>query len=224
MFPMLRDRTPELAAVIDELADQHRRLDPLLELGDRAFAALPSVEAALGVIREIRALLEPHLATEEAHVVPVLRGASSFPGPSTESEADMYAQGFAASSTSAKLSVSWATLERNAAASRRSCAGVHRRLRRLPHLLEHRLRHDFAEASFNFPLKLDTALRSGGPYRRRALRRPASALRATRGDTRTRTRALTSGHWPVAAWPTFSKKEGVFETRDDVAVGTKFAG
>jgi hypothetical protein len=31
-----------LGAIIDELVGQHRRIDPLLESGDRAFAGLPA--------------------------------------------------------------------------------------------------------------------------------------------------------------------------------------
>jgi len=98
MFPRLREVSPELFACIDDLAEQHRQIDPLLARGDHAFAELPSRAAALGVVRDMRALLEPHLAQEEAHIVPVIRGAGAFPGPSTEAEADLYAQGFAWSS------------------------------------------------------------------------------------------------------------------------------
>jgi hypothetical protein len=46
------------------------------------------------VVRELLGLLTPHLATEEEHVVPFLRGAKSFPAPGTDAEADLYAKGF----------------------------------------------------------------------------------------------------------------------------------
>jgi hypothetical protein len=98
IFPGLR-QDPALTAIIDQLAADHRRIDPLLTEGDRAFADLPgSTAAAQKVVAELAALLETHLATEEAHVVPTIRGASSFPPPSTPAEEEMYAQGFAWSS------------------------------------------------------------------------------------------------------------------------------
>ncbi|RYZ04766.1 MAG: hemerythrin domain-containing protein [Myxococcales bacterium] len=98
MFPRMREVSPALAACIDDLAEQHRQIDPLLTRGDSAFAELPSPGPALAVVRELRALLEPHLAQEEQHIVPVIRSAGAFPGPGTDAEADLYAQGFAWSS------------------------------------------------------------------------------------------------------------------------------
>jgi hypothetical protein len=96
MFPGLRSQNPGLASVIDRLGADHRRIDPLLEAGGRAFAALPgSTPEAAGVVAELAALLGEHLAFEEANVIPFLRGAREFPPPATEAEAEMYAQGFA---------------------------------------------------------------------------------------------------------------------------------
>jgi hemerythrin-like domain-containing protein len=98
IFPNLR-QDPALTAVIDQLAADHRRIDPLLAEGDRAFGELPrSTAAAKKVVSEIAALLDTHLATEEAHVVPTIRGATAFPPPSTAAEVDLYAEGFAWSS------------------------------------------------------------------------------------------------------------------------------
>src|SRR5262245_21165071 len=92
IFPSLRADHPPLAATIERLAADHRRIDPLLARGDAAFAALPSAGAiadASRVIADLRALLDPHLATEEAEVIPHLRDARSFPPPATDAEADL---------------------------------------------------------------------------------------------------------------------------------------
>jgi hemerythrin-like domain-containing protein len=98
MFPAMRAQHPELAACIDGLAADHQRIDPLLAQGDAAFAQLPETAAAQSVISELVALLGPHLATEEAQLVPHIRAAKEFPTPPGDAEANMYAQGFAWSS------------------------------------------------------------------------------------------------------------------------------
>jgi hypothetical protein len=51
-------------------------------------------EEAFAVVRQLTELLTPHLATEEEHVVPFLRGAKSVPTPGSDAEADLYAKGF----------------------------------------------------------------------------------------------------------------------------------
>ena len=84
-----------MAAVLDQLISDHRRIDPLLERGDRAFAQLSDPAAAASVAAELSALLDSHLAVEEAQMVPHLRQAKAFPPPQTDAEAEMYAQGFA---------------------------------------------------------------------------------------------------------------------------------
>ena len=95
LFPSLRAQQPALAAVIAGLDADHRRIDPLLEQGDRAFAALPvTTEAAAEIVALLRALLAPHLATEEAQLFPFLRGAKEFPSCSDD-ELAMFADGFA---------------------------------------------------------------------------------------------------------------------------------
>jgi hypothetical protein len=98
MFPAMRIQHSELGPCIDGLAADHQRIDPLLAQGDAAFAQLPQTAAAQTVISELIALLEPHLATEEAQLVPHIRPAKQFPTPPGDAEADMYAQGFAWSS------------------------------------------------------------------------------------------------------------------------------
>jgi hypothetical protein len=99
IFPSTKEQHPELAAVIDGLFADHHEIDPMLEEGDRAFAGLPAtVEAASGIVSRLRALLDTHLATEEAHIVPLIRQAKAFPPPASEAELEMYAQGFAWSS------------------------------------------------------------------------------------------------------------------------------
>jgi hypothetical protein len=95
LFPHIKGEHPEAAAVIERLSADHRRIDPLLAAGDAAFAELPATDAAIGVVSELAALLDAHLTTEEAEVVPFMRDMKAFPPPATDAEADMYAGGFA---------------------------------------------------------------------------------------------------------------------------------
>jgi hemerythrin-like domain-containing protein len=95
LFPSLSREQESVRATIEKLGADHRRIDPLLERGDRAFAELPKTDAAVAVVGELRSLLDPHLALEEAELIPFLRGAKEFPAPPTDEVADMYAQGFA---------------------------------------------------------------------------------------------------------------------------------
>ncbi len=75
--------------------EDHRRIDPLLGRGDRAFSALPSTDEPIAVIAELKSLLDPHLALEEGEVIPHLRGFKDFPAPATDAELALYAEGFA---------------------------------------------------------------------------------------------------------------------------------
>ena len=96
IFPNLRTAAAALTPVIDQLSADHRRIDPLLAEGDRAFAELPaSVAAASSVIAQLAALLEPHLATEEAQIIPHLRDWKTFPEPANETELGFFVDGFA---------------------------------------------------------------------------------------------------------------------------------
>ena len=95
LFANVPQQPQSLRETVARLSADHRRVDALLERGDSAFEALPRVELALGVVRELRALLEPHLTTEETELVSFLRGAKHFPAPQTGEAAAMYAQGFA---------------------------------------------------------------------------------------------------------------------------------
>jgi hemerythrin-like domain-containing protein len=96
MFPGMRGAHPELAPVFDELTAQHGRIDPLLARGDAVFDALATQAAAAAtVVSELSALIDEHLALEEAHVPAFLRGVNAFPPPPTDADAEMYAQGFA---------------------------------------------------------------------------------------------------------------------------------
>jgi hemerythrin-like domain-containing protein len=94
LFPHVRGENPALAGVIDRLTADHRQIDPILAQGDRAFEGLPATASdAAQVVSRLSALLEPHLATEEEHVIPVLRGIQFPPFP--DSELQMFAEGFA---------------------------------------------------------------------------------------------------------------------------------
>src|SRR6186713_1584177 len=50
LFPNLKSQEPALAAVIDQLTADHRRIDPLLAQGDLAFEKLPETDGAKAVI------------------------------------------------------------------------------------------------------------------------------------------------------------------------------
>lgn len=95
VFPSVLGQKPSLGPVIERLTADHRRIDPLLARGDAAFAELPDTETAALVVSELTALLDDHLAVEEAEIIPFLREAKVFPPPASEAEADLYAQGFA---------------------------------------------------------------------------------------------------------------------------------
>jgi hemerythrin-like domain-containing protein len=94
MFPGLAAAHESVRATVTKLEADHRRIDPLLERGDAAFAALPEADPATAVVRELIELLTPHLATEEAEIVPCMREMKQFPPPPDDAAADMYAQGF----------------------------------------------------------------------------------------------------------------------------------
>ena len=99
LFPSIKQQHPELAEIIDGLVADHRKIDPLLEEGDRAFAELATqVRPAVRLIGSLGSLLHSHLETEETHIVPFIREAKGFPPPANEAELEMYAQGFAWSS------------------------------------------------------------------------------------------------------------------------------
>jgi iron-sulfur cluster repair protein YtfE (RIC family) len=93
LFPLLRNRHAALAQVIDRLTSEHRRIDPLLEEGDRAFGVLAEKpDAAASLLSKLSELLDAHLASEEATVVPFLRDVRRFPVPATDTEAGLYAE------------------------------------------------------------------------------------------------------------------------------------
>ena len=94
VFPNLASQHDSVRATIEKLSADHRCIGPLLERGNRAFAGLPQTDEAVAVVRELKELLDPHLATEEAEVIPFLRSATEFPAPPTDEVAEMYAEGF----------------------------------------------------------------------------------------------------------------------------------
>ena len=96
LFPSIKQQHPELAEVIDGLLADHRKIDPMLEEGDRAFADLGTApRPAVRVVGSLGGLLHSHLETEEKHIVPFIREAKAFPPPANDVELEMYAQGFA---------------------------------------------------------------------------------------------------------------------------------
>lgn len=95
IFPSIVSQHPEVTPVIERLSADHRRIDPLLERGDHAFAALGDGAGAAAVVGELSALLHEHLAYEEQHVIRFLRDTKQFPPPPSDADAELYAQGFA---------------------------------------------------------------------------------------------------------------------------------
>jgi len=94
LFPSIAKEHASVQGTIETLGADHRRIDPLLERADRAFAELPNPNAALAAVRELSELLDPHLALEEAELVPFMRSAKTFPAPPNDDLASLYAQGF----------------------------------------------------------------------------------------------------------------------------------
>ncbi len=95
MFPNMKKEHPQLAATIDKLTADHHRIDPLLRNADEAFAALPNTNPAAALVAQLSELLAPHLAIEEAEIVPLLRNVREFPKPANDAEAAMFVGGFA---------------------------------------------------------------------------------------------------------------------------------
>src|ERR1041384_3125891 len=81
IFPPIRSEHPELSSCIDRLSAEHRQIDPLLGQGDRAFGETFDPDGARATIASLRTLLDPHLALEEAQIVPQLRGTKELPAP-----------------------------------------------------------------------------------------------------------------------------------------------
>lgn len=82
LFVVAGDARPGLAPLIAELTEQHVALDELLpRLRATLTADAVALGDAAGALAELQALLEPHLAAEEEHLVPVILGALAQHGP-----------------------------------------------------------------------------------------------------------------------------------------------
>ncbi len=96
LFVVAAQARPDLAPLIAELAEQHAALDELLPRLREALTpdGLDRGDAA-GGLAELQDLLEPHLAAEEEHLVPVILAAAeqhgSPPGPPPDEEAPVLA-------------------------------------------------------------------------------------------------------------------------------------
>lgn len=95
VFPSIAGQHESARATIEALSADHRRIDPLLERGDTAFADLFRTDTALAIVRELQDLLAHHLAIEERELIPFLRDAKAFPPPPNDEAVALYAQGFA---------------------------------------------------------------------------------------------------------------------------------
>lgn len=94
IFPDVKNKFPELTAAIDTLTAQHHHIDPLIEQIDEAVLDIAGSENIEGLLKDLKQLLDEHLAFEESTVIPTLRDQRDFPAPPDEATADMYAQGF----------------------------------------------------------------------------------------------------------------------------------
>lgn len=75
LFPMMREKHPEIDAEIDELAAQHEQLDEQLAAVTESLAKLPepaAVEPALEAFEALAKAVNQHLDLEETHVVPFM--------------------------------------------------------------------------------------------------------------------------------------------------------
>lgn len=81
IFPDLRKERPELGPALDTLTEQHHRIDPLIDKGNKAFTDLHHPEEARAVLEELKILLDEHLGFEEANITPALRMHREFPIP-----------------------------------------------------------------------------------------------------------------------------------------------
>nr|QEO74308.1 hypothetical protein [uncultured bacterium] len=99
LFPSLRSQHADLGAAIDSLAADHRTIDPVLERLHVSMSELPAPlarDAALAIMNDLNALLDRHLASEEASVIPILRKVplQAMP-PMPEGELAMMSEGLA---------------------------------------------------------------------------------------------------------------------------------
>jgi iron-sulfur cluster repair protein YtfE (RIC family) len=95
VFPSIVGKHESVRATLEALSADHRRIDPLLERGDTAFADLSRTNTARAVVRELQDLLAHHLAIEEGELIPLLRDAKTFPLPPNDEAVALCAQGFA---------------------------------------------------------------------------------------------------------------------------------
>lgn len=78
MWPILLDRAPADAALVQRMESQHERIATLMKRADRtgaefATTADPTVRDDLAaVLRELAAALDEHLAEEEQHILPLV--------------------------------------------------------------------------------------------------------------------------------------------------------
>ena len=111
VFPAAVAVEPALKDVVSALDEEHAALHPLLDALDAAVAALPATDAARKgsvAARELEALLVPHFATEEEHIVPVMRSfPPSPPGPQPDARV-----------------LAWAVLEAGPPLVEAFCAGL----------------------------------------------------------------------------------------------------
>jgi hemerythrin-like domain-containing protein len=95
LFPLLRDRCPELAPLVDQLDTEHEALADLLPQIDSVVERLPAagaIDAARDAMNGLESTLEAHLSAEEEHLVPrmldLLAADPSLAGPPPDAAED----------------------------------------------------------------------------------------------------------------------------------------
>jgi hypothetical protein len=97
LLPMIRDIAPALVPLVDDVAGQHVEIDDVLVRIDQSLSRLlvtGDAHEAMAAFDDLASLLEPHLATEEEHMVPVVvahltaQAAAGGEGPTPRSDGD----------------------------------------------------------------------------------------------------------------------------------------
>lgn len=74
LWPLLRDRDPSLGALLDEMDADHARIDPLVatcrSAAEEVAGGTANVDVLAAALRELSAVLLPHLDREEQQVMP----------------------------------------------------------------------------------------------------------------------------------------------------------
>ena len=75
-FPALRERSPEAAAILDQLDREHHELDRLMDAAElaigRVIAGAPASDAAVA-LRKLAIVMDAHLDVEDSEIIPAFQ-------------------------------------------------------------------------------------------------------------------------------------------------------